>query len=280
MDHLVRLIGEFGLLAVFLNVLLDEGGLPLPDYPLLAVAGALAAQGQLSVVSVIGAAVAASFIADNSWYWIARRRGRRVLALLCKLSLSPDSCVRQTESLFVKVGPGVLLFAKFIPGLGSVAIALSGITRVPPALFMLFELVGASLYLGLPILLGWLFQNAVTNILDTLARLGAIGLAIIVGTLALYLFIRWWQRMLFIRQLRMDRITVDELVSLLDNDKKPVLLDVRSREARASGVIPGAIAAHSDDMHPKLEHHDRDTEIVIYCACPNEASAALAARNT
>src|ERR1700759_1549611 len=115
MDHIVRLVGEFGLLAVFLNVLLDEGGLPLPAYPLLAVAGALAAQGQLSVISVIAAAVAGALIADNSWYWIARLHGRRVLALLCKLSLSPDSCVRQTESLFVKVGPAALLFAKFIP---------------------------------------------------------------------------------------------------------------------------------------------------------------------
>src|SRR5258708_4562843 len=108
MDHIVRLIGEFGLLAVFLNVLLDEGGLPLPAYPLLAVAGALAAQGQLSLVSVLGTAVSGAFIADNSWYWIARRHGRRVLALLCKLSLSPDTCVRQTETLFTKVGPAAL----------------------------------------------------------------------------------------------------------------------------------------------------------------------------
>ena len=279
MDHIVRLIGEFGLLAVFLNVLLDEGGLPLPSYPLLAVAGALAAQGQFNLVSVIGAAVSGAFIADSSWYWIARRHGRRVLGLLCKLSLSPDTCVRQTESLFVKVGPAALLFAKFIPGLGNVAIALSGITRVPPAVFMPFELVGASLYLSLPILLGWLFHDAVTNILDTLARLGAIGLAIVVGAMALYLFLRWWERMLFIRRLRMDRITVDELVSLIDNEEKPILLDVRSREARAGGIIPGAIAAHPEDMHPTLEHHDRDAEIVVYCACPNEATAALAAKH-
>ena len=279
MDHIVRLIGEFGLLAVFLNVLLDEGGLPLPSYPLLAVAGALAAQGQFSLASVIGAAVSGAFIADNSWYWIARRHGRRMLGVLCKLSLSPDTCVRQTETLFAKVGPAVLLFAKFLPGLGNVAIALSGITRIPPAVFVPFELVGASLYLGLPILLGWLFHDAVTNILDTLARLGAIGLAIVVGALALYLFLRWWERMLFIRQLRMDRITVDELVSLLDNEEKPILLDVRSREARAGGVIPGAIAAHPGDMHPTLEHHDRDTEIVVYCACPNETTAALAAKH-
>jgi membrane protein DedA with SNARE-associated domain/rhodanese-related sulfurtransferase len=246
---------------------------------LLAVAGALAAQGQLNVISVIGAAVSGAFIADNSWYWIARRHGRRVLALLCKLSLSPDTCVRQTESLFVKVGPAALLFAKFIPGLGSVAIALSGITRVPPAVFMAFELIGASLYLSLPILLGWLFHDAVTNILNTLARLGVIGLAIVVGALMLYLFLRWWERMLFIRQLRMDRITVDELVNLLDSESKPILLDVRSRQARAGGVIPGAIAAHPEDMHPTLSHHDRDREIVVYCACPNEATAALAAKH-
>jgi membrane protein DedA with SNARE-associated domain/rhodanese-related sulfurtransferase len=279
MDHIVGLIAEFGLLAVFLNVLLDEGGLPLPAYPLLAVAGALAADGQLSVVSVIAAAVSGSFIADTSWYWIARRHGRRVLALLCKLSLSPDTCVRQTETLFIRVGPATLLFAKFIPGLGNIAIALSGITRVRPAVFMLFELVGASLYLSLPVLLGWLFHDAVTKILDTLARLGAIGLAIVVGAMALYLFLRWWERMLFIRQLRMDRITVDELVTLLDNEQKPILLDVRSRQAREGGVIPGAVAAHPEDMHPSLEQHDRDTEIVVYCACPNEVTAALAAKH-
>jgi rhodanese-related sulfurtransferase len=77
----------------------------------------------------------------------------------------------------------------------------------------------------------------------------------------------------------MDRITVDELVSLLGNEQKPILLDVRSRQARAAGVIPGAISAHPDDMHPTLEHHDRDTEIVVYCACPNEATAALAAKH-
>jgi membrane protein DedA with SNARE-associated domain/rhodanese-related sulfurtransferase len=279
MDYIVRLIGEFGLLAVFLNVLLDEGGLPLPAAPLLAVAGALAAQGQLSVVSVIGAAVSGAFIADNCWYWIARRYGRRVLALLCKLSLSPDSCVRQTETLFVKVGPAVLLFAKFIPGLGGLAIALSGITRIRPAVFMTLEIIGASLYLSVPVLLGWLFHDTVTTILNGLAGGGEIGLAIVVGGLALYIFLRWWQRMLFIRQLRMDRITVDELVNLLDIERKPLILDVRSRQARAGGVIPGAIAAHPEDMHPTLEHHNRDTEIVVYCACPNEATAALAAKH-
>lgn len=279
MEDVVRLIEQFGLLAVFFTVLLDEGGLPIPASPLLAVAGALTARGELNLAALIGAAVAGSVIADNGWYWLGRTRGRRVLGFLCKLSFSPDSCVRETETLFVRVGPSALLFAKFIPALGNVTIALAGITRVPFAIFLPLEIAGATIYLGTPILLGWIFHNAVSQLLDTLERMGVIGVEFLVAALAIYLFVRWARRMLFIRQLRMDRITVDELVALLDNEKKPLVLDVRSRAARADGIIPGAIPAHPMEMHPTLAHHDRDAEIVIYCACPNEATAAVAANH-
>jgi len=279
MDQIVALIEEFGLLAIFLNVLLDEGGLPLPASPLLAVAGALSARGEISLFAIIAAAVAGSFVADNGWYWIARYRGRQVLGLLCKLSLSPDACVRQPETMFARVGPGALLFAKFIPALGNITIALSGITRLSLAAFLPLELIGATLYLSVPVVLGRLFHNVVSELLATLARMGVIGVVIIVGVLALYLAIRWWQRAMFIRQLRMDRITVDELVTLLDNEERPLVLDVRSRAARAEGVIPGAIPAHPGEMHPTLEAHDRNAEIVVYCACPNEATAAEAAKH-
>ena len=279
MNHIVALIEEFGLLAVFLNVLLDEGGLPLPASPLLAVAGALSARGELSIFAIIAAAVAGSFVADNGWYWIARYRGRQVLGLLCKLSLSPDACVRQTETMFARVGPSALLFAKFIPALGNITIALSGITRLSLALFVPLEVIGATLYLSVPVVLGRIFHSAVSELLDTLARMGAIGIVILAGVLILYLAIRWWQRAMFIRQLRMDRITVDELVRLLDNETRPLVLDVRSRAARAEGVIPGAIPAHPKEMHPTLEAYDRNAEIVVYCACPNEATAAEAAKH-
>jgi membrane protein DedA with SNARE-associated domain/rhodanese-related sulfurtransferase len=279
MEQIAGLIAEFGLLAVFLNVLLDEGGLPLPASPLLAVAGALAFTGRISLPLVIAAAVAGSFLADNLWYWTARRHGRKVLALLCKMSLSPDSCVRQTESVFGRVGPVALLFVKFVPGLGNITVALSGITRVPLAVFLPLELLGATIYLSVPVLLGWLFHGAVDSVLDTLAELGEYGLLLIVSLLAAWLTLRWWERRAFIRQLRMDRITVEELVSLMaDATRRPVILDVRSAVARSAGVIPGAIAAHPDDLDA-LGDHDRDAEIVVYCACPNEASAALAARH-
>src|ERR1700760_4418464 len=194
MDHIVALIEEFGLLAVFLNVLLDEGGLPLPASPLLAVAGGLAARGALRIACIIAAAVAGSFVADNGWYWLGRRHGRGVLGLLCKLSLSPDACVRQTETLFVRVGPAALLFAKFIPALGNITIALSGITRLSPAVFLPLELIGATIYLSVPVVLGRIFHSAIAELLDTLTRMGLDGLIVIAVVLVLYLFIRWWQR--------------------------------------------------------------------------------------
>lgn len=280
MEQIAGLIAEFGLLAVFVNVLLDEGGLPLPASPLLAVAGALAFTGQVSLPLVIAAAVAGSFVADNLWYWTARARGRGVLALLCKLSLSPDSCVRQTESVFARVGPAALLFVKFAPGLGNITVAMSGITRVRLAVFLPLELLGATIYLSVPVLLGWLFHDAVDSVLTTLTQLGEYGLLLIVSVLAAWLVLRWWERRAFIRQLRMDRITVEELASLIaDETSRPVILDVRSAAARADGgVIPGAIAAHPEDLDA-LKDHDRDAEIIVYCACPNEATAALAAKH-
>lgn len=280
MEQIAGLIAQFGLLAVFLLVLLDEGGLPLPSWPPLAVAGALAFGGTISLPAVIGAAVAGSFVADNLWYWTARAHGRRVLALLCRLSLSPDSCVRQTESVFARVGPAALLFVKFVPGLGNITVALAGITKLAWVRFLPLEIAGAALYLSVPVLLGWVFHDAVASVLDTLAALGEYGLLLIAAALAGWLGLRWWERQAFIRQLRMDRITVEELAALMEKDgAKPLILDVRAAAARADGgIIPGAIAAHLEDMDA-LKHHSRDIEIVVYCACPNEASAALAARH-
>jgi len=280
MEQIAGLIAQFGLLAVFLTVLLDEGGLPLPSWPLLAAAGAMAFTGSISLPAVIAAAVGGSIVADNLWYWIARLHGRRVLALLCKMSLSPDSCVRQTESVFSRVGPPALLFAKFVPGLGNITVALSGITRLPLRVFLPLEIAGSAIYLTIPILLGWLFHDAVASVLQTLAALGEYGLLLIAAALGGWLALRWRERQAFIRQLRMDRITVSELAALMaQEDTRPVILDVRPAEARAQGgMIPGAIAAHPENMDA-LADHSRDIEIVIYCACPNEASAAMAAHH-
>ena len=128
--------------------------------------------------------------------------------------------------------------------------------------------------------LGVIFHDAIANALSTLAELGALGGTLVVSALIFYILIKWVRRQLFIRELRMNRITVAELRRLIDNNAELVILDVRPKEARArDGIIAGAIAAHPEDIDPIVRDYDRDAEIIIYCACPNEASAALAAKH-
>jgi membrane protein DedA with SNARE-associated domain/rhodanese-related sulfurtransferase len=271
-------IAHYGVLVVFASVLVDLLGAPLPSYPALLVAGALSLSGGSSVATVIVAGIAGGLIADLVWYALGARLGRPVLALLCRFTLSPDSCVRQTEDVFTRTGPWSLVFAKFVPGLGYVSVALSGITRVSLPLFILMDGIGDALYVTLPVALGRIFHNAVDSILVRLAQLGELGIVIVAGLLLIYLAARWIERLAFMRRLRMDRITVDELVQMIDGGNPPIIFDVRPSPARQKeGVIPGAIAAHASDIRSLVEKYPRDVEIVVYCACPNEATAATAA---
>jgi membrane protein DedA with SNARE-associated domain/rhodanese-related sulfurtransferase len=278
MEHIAQLIQHFGVAVVFLAVLLSRAGLPYPAWPVLLVAGALTAAHGALLPLLIAAAVAGDVIADLFWYGAGARWGRRVLGFLCKFTLSPDSCVRQTETMFTRMGAGTLLFAKFVPGFSYVAVALSGITGVSLGAFVVLDALGSAAYVTVPLVLGRVFHSAVADIIATLARLGEVGIALVAAALVLYVALRWIQRQIFIRQLRMDRISVDELADLIDGGKTPIIFDVRSAEARQQGgMIPGAVAAHAAEIEAVLKQYPRSVEVVIYCACPNEASAAVAA---
>jgi membrane protein DedA with SNARE-associated domain/rhodanese-related sulfurtransferase len=280
MQHVVSVIEQYGLLVVFLNVLLAQSGLPLPAFPILMTAGALVTENRYQVPEIILAGVSGSLIADLAWYWSGKRYGRRILRVLCKMSLSPDFCVRQTETVFLKVGPWSLLLAKFFPGLSTISVAMAGATRMSLPLFLLFNGIGAFLFVSVAVVLGRIFQNAITDALLMLADIGKVGILFVLAVLGLYLLARWWRRQAFIRQLGLDRITVDELRGLIDEGQKLLILDVRPKEVRAQeGIIPGAVPAHPEDIDPVVTAYSHDLEIVVYCACPNEVSAAIAAKH-
>ena len=194
MQTLLSMIEHHGLWLVLANVFALQVGLPVPAYPTLIVVGAFASRSDFAPWQVVGVAVLASVVADLLWYAAGKRQGRRVLRLMCRLSLSPDSCVRQSEQIFARWGPASLVVAKFVPGFAAVATSMAGVVRTPLLRFVLFDAIGALLWSGVAVALGWLFRDAVNELLDAFAQAGRWGLPILLAALVLYIAFKAVQR--------------------------------------------------------------------------------------
>ncbi|MEP7181176.1 MAG: VTT domain-containing protein [Betaproteobacteria bacterium] len=278
MDQLIVLLQHYGLGLVFVNVLALQAGAPVPAYPTLIAAGAYLT-GMHGLVALVATGALAALVADTGWYLAGRRYGTRVLRMLCRISLEPDSCVRQTENIFARFGAASMMFAKFVPGFASVSTAMAGAARLPYWKFLFFDLIGATLWVGVGVAIGYAFRDAIGEAMDTLQSLGKWGLILLGAALALYVLGKWWQRRLFIRQLRMDRVTVHELKEMMTKDRVRVILDVRTpMMQQASGRIPGARAVDMTKIAESIVGLPTDGEIVVYCACPNEVSAVKVAQ--
>ncbi len=282
MQLLLTLIEQYGLWLVLANVLATQLGVPVPAYPTLIVVGAVSARGDFGPAQVVTTAVAASLVADLVWYRAGARFGRRVLRLMCRISLSPDSCVRQSEDLFDRWGPPSLMFAKFVPGFAAIATSMAGVVRTRVAVFTFFDAIGALLWCGLPIALGWIFRNAIDDVLNVLAQAGRWGLIGLALLLAIYVAGKAAQRYRLVRALRMARVDVDELYAMIANGDRPLIVDVRTAASLQDGRIPGAVWIDSQAVEQSVRAqalHERGAgEVIVYCACPNEASAAKVAK--
>jgi rhodanese-related sulfurtransferase len=172
-----------------------------------------------------------------------------------------------------------MLFAKFVPGFASVATALAGAIRLRYWTFLLFDAVGAGLWVGVGVGLGYLFRDAIGDVMAKLSSLGKYGLMLIIAAFAIWILVKWWRRFLFVKQLRMDRVSVDELKQMLDEHKVQALVDVRSELTQAAtGRIPGALAIDMKKIEDAFKGVPVDGEVVLYCACPNEATAVKVAQ--
>jgi membrane protein DedA with SNARE-associated domain/rhodanese-related sulfurtransferase len=273
-EALNALLSTYGLWLVFLVVLLDQGGIPIPAWPPLVVASAQAMERQEPVWPILLAATLAALLADTLWYLAGRRHGAHMLRLICRVSLSPDSCVSSTRAIDAKWGAPSLVLAKFIPGFAAVGTTLAGHQRTPLRRFVAYDGTGAVLWAGVAIATGVVFHGAVNEALLTLESLGRVGIGVVLVALAVFIVRKYWKRRLFLRELRMERISVAELQALMAKPGSPLLIDVRSAAERdATGWIPGAVhAARVADLVA-----DAGAEVVVYCDCPNEASAARVA---
>lgn len=278
MQLLLTLIEQYGLWLVFAAVLIEQLGVPIPAYPVLIVTGAVSARGDYTVPAVIAVAVVACVIADLAWYYAGARLGRGVLRVMCRISLSPDSCVRRTESIYEKWGAPSLVVAKFVPGFAAVATSMAGVVRTRVGAFVFFDAIGAALWVAVGVLIGWQLRHAINDVLDVLDQAGRVGLAVIVLAFALFVVVKAWRRYAFHRQLRMARVTVEELRRLLAHETPPLVVDVRTAASRDDGAIPGSVWVDMSAVDEGLARLPAVDEVIVYCACPNEASAAQVAK--
>lgn len=289
MAQSLQFLNEYGLLAVALVVLVEQLGAPVPALPMLFLAGAATAGDASRMVATLAAATAASLVADSLWFAAGRYRGRQVLSLLCRISLSPDSCVRQSEVSFARRGVATLVIAKFVPGLSTLAPPLAGALGMETRSFLLFNGAGTALWAGSGLFAGVLFHAQVDEMLALAARFGRYALGGVVVLLAVYVFLRllrrWRQKR---RDARIPRVLPGDLASALERGDSVVIVDVRAPLPGVSdaGKIPGARVVDlgglasprkASGLPPELADLPEGVTLVTYCACPNDASAAKAA---
>jgi membrane protein DedA with SNARE-associated domain/rhodanese-related sulfurtransferase len=279
-NDLASVVSEYGLAIVFANVLVEQIGVPVPAIPTLVIAGGLAAVGKLSALAVFAVAMIACVIADVIWYIAGRRYGNRVMRVLCGISLTPDSCVSQAQARFELWGRNVLLIAKFIPGVALLAPPLAGATRIGWMSFLLFDAAGGALWVAAGMGGGMLLGSQIERLLEYLQNYGAAAILLVVALVAAYIAFKWWERHRFYAMLRMARISVDDLYRLMDTGETPLIVDVRSPVARTLEPrhIPGALHLPLHGFEEHIRELPRDREIILYCSCPNEASAAQVAK--
>ncbi len=270
---------DHGASVLFWVVFLEQAGLPVPAVPLLIAAGALVGAGKMSLATALVVPLVAALPPDVAWYYLGRMKGGTVLGFLCRLSLEPDSCVRDTEHLFHQHGPRALLIAKFIPGFSTVAPPLAGIVGMRATTFLWYDALGALIWIGASAGVGALFSSQLEYLLRLFDQAGGLLLIVLLFGLAGFIGYKFYHRKRFLRQLRMAKISVDELKERMDAGEPLTVVDVRHPMALELDpeVIPGALHFMMEEIEHRHHEIPRDQDIVLYCTCPNEVSSARTA---
>lgn len=274
-----QFLTDHGASVLFWVIFVEQVGFPIPAIPLLIAAGALVGAGKMSLATALLVPVAAALPPDLAWYYLGRIKGGKVLGFLCRLSLEPDSCVRDTENLFQRYGPRGLLLAKFIPGFNTVAPPLAGIVGMPVATFALYDVAGTLVWAAVSAGVGALFSNQLEQLATLLDQAGGMMLVAVLIGLVGFLGYKIYHRQKFLRDLRMAKISVEELKARLDAGEAISVVDVRHPLALDLDpeTIPGAINFTMEEIDYRHHEIPRDRDIVLYCTCPNEVSSARTA---
>jgi membrane protein DedA with SNARE-associated domain/rhodanese-related sulfurtransferase len=274
--HILLVYGYF---LLFAWVLVEQFGIPLPATPVLLAAGALSADRKVSFAFALLAGLLACLISDSAWFIIGRRYGHHVLRILCKLSMEPTVCVRKTQNSFGRRRRITLLYAKFIPGLATLAPPVAGQNGMSYPSFLFFDAIGAALWMGALLTAGRLFGDALKkdpSLFNWVGRFS--GALLILGILGFFIA-RVYRRRMLLRKLVQARLEPHELKAQLDAGEPVYIVDLRHPLELLPDpfTLPGAVHVSPEALAARIHEIPRDRDVVLYCTCPSEATAAQTA---
>jgi membrane protein DedA with SNARE-associated domain len=267
MQEALEFVFRHGYVLLLGWVFLEQLGFPIPTTPLLLAVGALSGAQRMSFFEALGMATIGAMSADMIWFQIGRWKGIGVLRFICKISLEPDSCVRRTEGVYSKHGARSLMIAKFLPGLGTVAPPLAGVFHMRLRKFLLFDALGAFVWAGSFLGLGFLFSNEIGVIARYAERFGAGAVLLLAAAFAAYISWKSVGRQRFLAELRIARISPEELKRRMDAGEELAIVDLRhSMDFDADPeAIPGAIRIDAEELQQNSDLLPHDREVILYC---------------
>jgi len=267
---------KYGYLILFVWVLTEQLGVPIPSVPLLLTAGTLTATHKLNLPLVLVAIMLGSLVSDSLWYIMGKRYGGAVVKLLCRLSMESSTCVRRTENYFTKNGPAALLVAKFIPGLGSVAAPIAGQISMPYGSFVMFATAGILIWALTFTLGGRFFGDVLKQHPNALSWVAHFAVLLFVLLLLGFVFYRFLRQRAFLREIRTARVGPQELKGMLDRGQEVYIVDLRHPLDYLPDprTLPGAVLLTPDKLVLQSDEIPRDRDVVLFCTCPSEATAA------
>jgi len=269
---------------LFLWVLVEQFGIPIPSIPVLLTAGTLSATHRIHASYSLLAVLLACMIADSVWYFLGRRYGNSILRLLCRFSLEASTCVSKTEGYFIRRGPVTLLFAKFVPGLSTVAAPIAGQTGMPYSRFFWWDLAGSIVWAEAYLLAGRFFGDIAQKSTAFFHVLSHFAFTLFVLMVLGFMAYRIMKQRRFLTQVRALRLEPEELKEMIDHAAEagnipPFIVDLRHPLDYLPDprVLPGAVRIGPNEIALHNEKIPRDRDVILYCTCPSEETSAKVA---
>jgi membrane protein DedA with SNARE-associated domain len=269
MNHVLSLIVHHGYLVIFLIVLAEAVGIPVPSALALIAGGAAVASGALHGPALAALAIVAMLLGDTLLYLLGHFMGWNLLGFLCRVSVNPETCILRAAESFYKRGRAALLVAKFIPGVNTMAPPLAGSMEMPFVQFLGLDLLGATAYAFAYGAIGYFFRDFIASITRGVQAAGhAVELVVILAAIAFiaYRISLYWKH-------RVDRVVprvqVAELARKLQSAGPDMILlvDVRSHGYYDAGAarIQGSIRIEPNNLADEIKNLPKEKDIYLYC---------------